>query len=50
MGIYQLTGRLQHYVWGGKDYLPALLGMKKETEQYYAEWWLGAPCVSTVHA
>lgn len=42
MGIYQLTGRLQHYVWGGKDYLPALLGMKKETEQYYAEWWLGA--------
>lgn len=30
MGIYQLTGRLQHYVWGGKDYLPALLGMKKK--------------------
>ncbi|MGC6247714.1 mannose-6-phosphate isomerase, class I [Bisgaard Taxon 45] len=42
MGIYQLTGRVQHYVWGGKDYLPALLGIKKETEQYYAEWWLGA--------
>lgn len=40
--IYKLTGRLQHYVWGGKNYLPQLLGFTPETEQYYAEWWLGA--------
>ncbi|SEP66700.1 mannose-6-phosphate isomerase, class I [Basfia succiniciproducens] len=41
-GIYKLTGSLQHYVWGGHDYLPKLLHIKKEPNQYYAEWWLGA--------
>lgn len=41
-GIYKLTGRLQHYVWGGKEYIPALLKIEKESEQYYAEYWLGA--------
>ncbi|QIM68064.1 mannose-6-phosphate isomerase, class I [Basfia succiniciproducens] len=41
-GIYKLTGSLQHYVWGGHDYLPELLHIKKEPNQYYAEWWLGA--------
>lgn len=40
--IYKLTGKLQHYVWGGKEYLPALLNIEKEDGQYYAEWWLGA--------
>lgn len=41
-GIYKLTGSLQHYVWGGKNYLPSFLGLKPESQQYYAEWWLGA--------
>ncbi|WP_032093569.1 mannose-6-phosphate isomerase, class I [Necropsobacter rosorum] len=41
-GIYKLNGSLQHYVWGGKDYLPALLGVAERTQQHYAEWWLGA--------
>ncbi|OOF66495.1 mannose-6-phosphate isomerase, class I [Rodentibacter caecimuris] len=40
--IYKLTGRLQHYVWGGKNYIPTLLGFSPEKDQYYAEWWLGA--------
>lgn len=39
--IYKLTGTPQHYVWGGKDYIPELLGVEK-TQPYYAEWWLGA--------
>lgn len=40
--IYPLKGALQHYVWGGHDYLPTLLNVPKEPQQYYAEWWLGA--------
>lgn len=40
--IYKLTGALQHYVWGGHDYIPQLLRIPAEENQYYAEWWLGA--------
>ncbi|HBO37160.1 MAG TPA: mannose-6-phosphate isomerase, class I, partial [Pasteurellaceae bacterium] len=41
-GVYKLTGSLQHYIWGGKNYIPNLLNIPKEPDQYYAEWWLGA--------
>lgn len=41
MSIYRLTGSLQHYVWGGKTYIPALLGQAVEND-YTAECWLGA--------
>ncbi|WP_040975853.1 mannose-6-phosphate isomerase, class I [Necropsobacter massiliensis] len=40
--IYILKGSLQHYQWGGGHYLPALLGFPEQTNQHYAEWWLGA--------
>lgn len=40
--IYKLTGALQHYVWGGSQYIPALLNLSSPTNQHYAEWWLGA--------
>lgn len=40
--IYKLTGALQHYVWGGSQYIPALLNLSSPTSQHYAEWWLGA--------
>lgn len=41
MAIYKLKGTLQHYVWGGKDYIPQFLGIEK-SDPYYAELWLGA--------
>ncbi|PRJ58936.1 Mannose-6-phosphate isomerase [Haemophilus influenzae] len=40
--IYKLTGSLQNYVWGGHQYIPELLNIPAEENQYYAEWWLGA--------
>lgn len=42
MGIYKLMGCAQHYVWGGTHFIPQLLGLNNDKEQYYAEWWLGA--------
>ncbi|MBN6075123.1 mannose-6-phosphate isomerase, class I [Aggregatibacter actinomycetemcomitans] len=40
-GIYPLNGSLQHYVWGGENYIPNLLHINK-TQAHYAEYWLGA--------
>ncbi|EHK89771.1 mannose-6-phosphate isomerase, class I [Aggregatibacter actinomycetemcomitans] len=40
-GIYPLNGSLQHYVWGGENYIPNLLHINK-TQVHYAEYWLGA--------
>lgn len=40
--IYKLTGAIQHYVWGGHQFIPQLLSFPAENNQYYAEWWLGA--------
>ncbi|EEX49666.1 mannose-6-phosphate isomerase, class I [Pasteurella dagmatis] len=42
MGIYKLIGCEQNYLWGGKQFIPQLLGINNSTDQYYAEWWLGA--------
>lgn len=39
--IYSLYGAMQHYAWGGQDYIPQLLGLKSNGEPC-AEWWLGA--------
>lgn len=40
--IYKLTGAIQHYVWGGHQFIPQLLTLPAESNQYYSEWWLGA--------
>lgn len=40
--IFRLTGKVQHYQWGGFDYIPALLGIQNTTHQPFAEYWLGA--------
>lgn len=41
MSIYKLKGSVQHYIWGGENYIPKLFGIEKDND-YYAEYWLGA--------
>lgn len=40
--IYRLTGQVQHYAWGGKNYIASLIGLNSSKIQPCAEWWLGA--------
>ncbi len=40
--MYKLTGKIQHYSWGGTAYIPALLGIENTAQQPYAEYWMGA--------
>ncbi|MGL1887474.1 MAG: mannose-6-phosphate isomerase, class I [Reichenbachiella sp.] len=39
--LFALTGKVQHYAWGGIDYIADLIGVKKD-DQPNAEYWLGA--------
>ena len=39
--MYQLNGKIQHYAWGGFEYIPALLG-QPATGEPAAEYWMGA--------
>lgn len=41
MPIYPLTGKIQHYAWGGKTFLPQLLGVENKNNQPFAELWMG---------
>ena len=40
--IYRLTGQVQHYAWGGRNYIASLIGLNSAKDQPCAEWWLGA--------
>jgi mannose-6-phosphate isomerase len=40
--IFKLEGKVQHYAWGGYDYLPQLLGISNTEAKPFAEYWLGA--------
>lgn len=40
--IFRLKGIVQHYKWGGKSFLPELIGEKTNGDQSYAEYWMGA--------
>jgi len=40
--IYKLKGKVQHYAWGGFDFIPALIGIKNEEHKPCAEYWMGA--------
>jgi len=40
--VISLTGKVQHYQWGGYDYIPKLLGVNNSQHQPFAEYWLGA--------
>jgi mannose-6-phosphate isomerase len=41
-GLYRLLGQIQHYAWGGHEFIPNLLGLHPEPHTPYAEYWLGA--------
>lgn len=41
-GIDRLFGKIQHYSWGGYNFIPMLIGLKPEPGVTYAEYWLGA--------
>jgi len=41
-GIFLIKGVVQHYDWGGFDFIPALLGQPHPSTKPCAELWLGA--------
>ncbi len=40
--VLPITGKVQHYAWGGFYYLPKLLNIQVKKGETYAEFWLGA--------
>jgi len=40
--IFRLTGKVQHYAWGGSQFIPALLHQSNNNNQPVAEYWMGA--------
>jgi mannose-6-phosphate isomerase len=40
--LLPITGKVQHYAWGGYYYLPKLLNLPVKKGETYAEFWLGA--------
>ena len=39
--IIKLEGVVQHYAWGGSEFLPSLLGIRNPDNQPFAELWMG---------
>ena len=42
IGVLPLHGVVQHYDWGGHNFIPDLLGMENATRKPFAELWIGA--------
>jgi mannose-6-phosphate isomerase len=40
--VFKLQGRVQHYAWGGTDYIPGLLSIENPDRKPFAEYWMGA--------
>jgi mannose-6-phosphate isomerase len=40
--IFKLKGKVQHYAWGGTEYIPHWLGIESTSGKPYAEYWMGA--------
>jgi mannose-6-phosphate isomerase len=40
--IYKLKGKVQHYAWGGKDFIPQLIHFYNIENKPCAEYWMGA--------
>ena len=41
MSIYKLNGVVQHYAWGGTQFIPNLLTLDNKSKQPFAELWMG---------
>ena len=41
-GVLMLHGVVQHYDWGGHDFIPELLGVANRDRKPFAELWIGA--------
>ena len=41
-GVMRLQGVVQHYDWGGHDFIPELLGVGNPARKPFAELWIGA--------
>jgi len=39
--MFELNGKVQHYAWGGKEFIPSLLGISNTESRPFAEYWLG---------
>jgi len=40
--IFKLKGKVQHYAWGGYEFIPHWLGIENTQHKPYAEYWMGA--------
>lgn len=40
--FFLLKGKVQHYDWGGFDFIPFLIGMENPQQLPFAEYWMGA--------
>lgn len=40
--IFKLKGKIQHYAWGGKSYIPNLVSFNNSENKTCAEYWMGA--------
>jgi mannose-6-phosphate isomerase len=40
--IFKLKGKIQHYAWGGTEFIPEWLGIDNPEKKPFAEYWMGA--------
>jgi mannose-6-phosphate isomerase len=40
--IYKIKGVVQHYSWGGTNFIPQLVGINNPDQKPFGEYWLGA--------
>lgn len=41
MFMFELQGKIQHYAWGGKVFIPSFLGISNAEDRPFAEFWMG---------
>ena len=40
--VFKLSGKVQHYAWGGFSFIPQLLNISNAAHKPFAEYWMGA--------